>query len=274
MLCVGCLLVFGCLPSAFSQSPTDAKQKDDKIVVTQTSPNGTEDAKARELLNQMQTALGGNRRMQRQDYRLEGRTSSFFKNNPTGSTEYVMYHHPLAGSTFEDRVELTKKRDIVQIWTPTEGYEVTYKGRKNLPAEDRDLYFQRQRYSLDNLILNWVNDPKAIVIYNGRKLVARRQADTVTVVNAANESVTLDLEAETHLPIRRTFQVRNEKYKDFDEDSEEYSDWHSETGTPVPFATTRYFNGDMVSQRFVTRIEFEPVSVAMFSSTAPIGKHK
>lgn len=267
------LSTFGAAACAVAQTSSTPPPQDDKIVVTQTSPNGTEDAKARTLLNQMTAALGSDRRMQRQDYRLEGRTSSFFKNNPTGSTEYVLYHHPLAGTTFEDRIELTKKRDIVQIWTPTDGYEVTFKGRKDLPKEDRELYFQRQKYSLDSLVTTWVNDPKAIVVYSGRNLVSRRQADTVTIINASNESVTIDLEAETHLPIRRTFKARNEKYKDFDEDSEEYSDWHSETGTPVPFATTRYFNGDMVSQRFVTRIAFQPVDMSLFSAQAKIGKH-
>ncbi len=256
------------------QSPAAKPKADDRIVVTQTSPNGTEDAKARTLLTQMTAALGGDLRMQRQDYRLEGRTSTFFKNEPTGSTEYVLYHHPLAGSNFEDRIELTKKRDIVQIWTPAEGYEVTFKGRKDLPKEDREAYFRRQKYSLDSLVTTWVNDPQTIVIYGGHNLVARRQADTITIINAQNESLTVDLEVDTHLPIRRSFKARNDKYKDFDEDIEEYSDWHNEPGTPVPFATTRYFNGDMVSQRFVTKIEFRPVDPSFFSATAPIGKHK
>lgn len=259
-----------------AQTPANAGSapQDDKIVVTQPKDNGTGDAKARQLLQQMVRAVGGERRMQRQDYRLDGRTSTFFKNAPTGSTEYTLFHHPLAGSTFEDRIELTKKHDIVQIWTPAEGYEVTFKGRKDLPKEDRDAYFRRQQYSLDSLIATWVNDPNAIYIYGGQSLVARRQADAVTIINKNNESVTIDIETETHLPIRRSFKVRNPNYKDFDEDVEEYSDWHSESGTPVPYATTRYLNGDMVSERFVTRIDFRPVDVALFSASAPLGKHK
>ncbi len=260
--------------SAQNTAPARQPTPDDRIIVTQPKDTGTGDAKARQLLQQMVQAVGGNARMQRQDYRLDGRTSTFFKNAPTGSTEYTLFHHPLAGSTFEDRIELTKKHDLVQIWTPTEGYEVTFKGRKDLPREDRDAYFRRQQYSLDSLISTWVNDPNAIYLYGGRNLVARRQADTVTIINKNNESVTIDIEAETHLPIRRTFKVRNPNYKDFDEDVEEYSDWHSESGTPVPYATTRYLNGDMVSERFVTRIEFRPVDLALFSPNERLGKHK
>ncbi len=260
--------------SAQTSAPPRQPTPDDRIIVTQPKETGTGDAKARQLLQEMVHAMGGDGRMQRQDYRLDGRTSTFFKNAPTGSTEYTMFHHPLAGSTFEDRIELTKKHDIVQIWTPTEGYEVTFKGRKDLPKEDREAYFRRQQYSMDSLISAWVSDPNAIYIYGGRNLVARRQADTVTIINKNNESVTIDIEAETHLPIRRTFKVRNPNYKDFDEDVEEYSDWHSETGTPVPYATTRYLNGDMVSERFVTRIDFRPVDLALFSASERLGKHK
>ena len=255
-------------------APAPSQKQQEKITVTQpAAAAGTSDEAGRRVLQQMKDALGDQKRMQRQDYRMEGRTSSFFKNAPTGSSEFVLYHHPLAGSGFEDRIELTKKRDIVQVWTPTEGYELTFKGRKDLPREDRDAYFRRQQYNLDALVTTWVNDPNALVVYSGRNLVSRRQADTVTIINAQNESVTIDVESETHLPIRRTFKVRNPKYKDFDEDSEEYSDWHSESGTPVPYATTRYLNGDTVSQRFVTKIQFEPVDPALFTSQK-IGKHK
>lgn len=254
--------------------PDEKAKPEEKIVVTQTPTDAADDAKARAVLQQMVAAMGGDQRMQRRDYHLDGRTASFFKNEPTSSTEYTLFHHPLAGSTFEDRVELTKKRDIVQIWTPTDGYEVTFKGRKDLPKEDREAYFRRQQYSLDSVVTTWINDPKAILFYEGRKLVSRRQADAVTIVNAQDETLHIDIEAESHLPIRRSFKTRNEKYKDFDEDVEEYSDWHTEAGVPVPYATTRYFNGDMVSERFVTRIDFAPVNLALFSPTAPLGKHK
>ena len=276
---VGALVVTGVLTGVAASAqvkdaPASSQKHEEKIVVTQPAANaGTSDEAGRHVLEQMKQALGDQKRMQRQDYRMEGRTSTFFKNNPTGSNDFTLYHHPLAGSTFEDRIELTKKRDIVQVWTPTEGYELTFKGRKDLPKEDRDAYFRRQQYNLDALVTTWVNDPNALIVYSGHNLVSRRQADTVTIINAQNESVTIDVESETHLPIRRTFKVRNPKYKDFDEDSEEYSDWHTEAGTPVPYATTRYVNGDMVGERFVTKVQFEPVDPALFDSNK-IGKHK
>jgi len=67
------------------------------------------------------------------------------------------------------------------------------------------------------------------------------------VIDSTNDSVTLELDANTHLPLRRTFEWRNATYKDRDEDVEEYSDYHDVQGLPTPYTVTRYHNGDMVS---------------------------
>ena len=38
-----------------------------------------------------------------------------------------------------------KKIDVVQIWKNGHGYEVTYKGQTDLPKEQVDDYYRRQR---------------------------------------------------------------------------------------------------------------------------------
>ena len=83
-------------------APAPSQKPEEKITVTQpAAATGTSDEAGRRVLAQMKEALGDQKRMQRQDYRMEGRTSTFFKNNPTGSNDFTLYHHPLAGSTFE-----------------------------------------------------------------------------------------------------------------------------------------------------------------------------
>ncbi|HEY9137364.1 MAG TPA: hypothetical protein VIM67_03765 [Terriglobus sp.] len=250
-------------------------KKEEQIIVTQPKPGEEIDqAKARAALNTMYTALGGQKWLNRGDYVLKGHTSSFYKNEPTGVGEYIQFHRALPNNQWEDRIELTKKRDIVQIWTPTEGVEVTYRGRKPLPKEDQDAYFRRIHYSIDSIANTWLTDPKTLLVYGGHKVVARREVDEVTLIDKNNDSVTVDIELSNHYPLRRVFQFRNEKYKDFDEDVEEYSDWHEIDGIPTPFVTTRYFNGDMVAQRFVEEIHYKPVDPALFAPNAPVGKHK
>ena len=64
-------------------------------------------------------------------------------------------------------------------------------------------------------------------------------------------------DASTHLPLRRTFEWRNATFKDKDEDAEEYDDYHTIQGLPTPFTLTRYHNGDMASQTFFTKVEYD-----------------
>jgi hypothetical protein len=85
-------------------------------------------------------------------------------------------------------------------------------------------------------------------------MVERRMADKITVLSANNDAVTIELDATTHLPLRRTFRWRNEQFKDYDEDAETYDDYHAVDGLPTAYTLTRYRNGDMVNQRFYTKV--------------------
>lgn len=271
------VLLSGCavLLSAHAQGTPEPPKREEKIVVTQPAPgDGVDEAKARAALNAMYTALGGERWLRRGDYILKGHTSSFYKNAPSGVGDFLQFHHVLPDGTFVDRIELGKKRDVVQLWTATEGVEITYKGRKALPAKDQEDYFRRTHYSLDAIANTWLKQPNLLLIYGGTGVVARREVEKVTLVDKDNNSVEVDMELSTHLPQRRIFKFRNDTYKDFDEDLEEYSDFHDISGIPVPYVTTRYFNNDMVAQRFVESLEFKPVDPALFEPGAPLGKHK
>jgi hypothetical protein len=96
-----------------------------------------------------------------------------------------------------------------------------------------------------------------MVLYDGTSMVERRMTDQVTILSANNDAVTIDLDATTHLPRRRTFQWRDATYHDLDEDVEEYDDYHTFQGLPTALTITRYHNGDMTNQRFLTNVEYD-----------------
>ena len=50
----------------------------------------------------------------------------------------------------------------------------------------------------------WLKDPKTVLIYDGQNLVERHLADQTTLINAENDSITIQTDAETHLPLRRS----------------------------------------------------------------------
>ncbi len=229
------------------------------------SASGSEEQQGKKLIDQMIEALGGQAWLDRKDMQYSGRTAAFFRGAPNGTViDFNGWRRFPDGSqqgaerigflTDKSMILPGKKIDVVQIWKDNNGYEVTYKGRTTLPKDQVADYYRRQSHSVESIVQDWIKAPGVMILSEGRTMVERRIADKVTILSANNDAITLELDASTHLPIRRTFRWRNETFNDFDEESETYSDYHDVQGIPTAYTTTRYRNGDMVSQRFLTRI--------------------
>ena len=228
----------------------------------------TPEQRGHKLLDEMVEALGGDAWLRRHNLREYGRIARFFRGAPTGIVIDFNAIHQFPGDnrpeaerigflTDKSMILPGKKIDVVQIWTGDGGYEITYKGKNSLPHEQIEDYYRRRDHSIEDVVRTWLKAPNVVVISEGNTMVERRLAEKVTVLSDNNDAVTIDLDATTHLPLRRTFKWRNETFKDFDEDAEEYDDYPTIQGLPTAFTLPRYHNGDMNSQTFFTKFEYD-----------------
>lgn len=213
-------------------------------------------AKARALLDAMVQALGGERWLDQQNAYTYGRIAAFYQGKPTGATvEYWSWHTPTA-----DRIDLSEgkkdKHNWTQLFVGKACWEYTFRGRNPIPKEQCDEANRRREFSLDQAIRVWMKDPNTILLYEGQSLSERHLADQISLLNANNDSITLKLDAQTHLPLSRAFYWRDPVYHDKNEDVEEYDDYHTIDGLATPFAITRIHNGDMTQQRFVFKAAY------------------
>ena len=235
----------------------------------------TPEERGRVLLDQMVAALGGPQWLNRTTMYQEGQTASFFRGAPTGSVVpfWSFRRFPASGQPDVERIEYTKKREVVHIWTKDAGYEVTYKGKTSLPKPQVEDGLRRRAHSIEEVVHTWMKQPGVMVVAEGTTMVERRMADKVTVLSANNDAVTIELDVTTHLPLRRTFEWRNETFKDHDEDREEYEDYHTIDGLPTALNITRYRNGDMAAQLFLKKVEYnKPIAPEMFDPNRPVKK--
>ncbi len=203
---------------------------------------------ARAKLQAMLAALGGPRWLSLQNTYTNGRVSGFYQGKPTGEiTDYYSWRTP----TGEQRAEYGKKHDDVVIFSGNKCWEATYQGKKPLPQDVCSDYWRSNSYSIDVALRVWMNDPRTIFIDDGQTLSERYLTDQVTLINASNDSMTIQIDAETHLPRSRTFQYRDPVYHDLDTEREEYDNYHLIDGFPTPFSITRFHNGDITSQRYL-----------------------
>jgi len=251
---------------------------------------GTSDQRARALLDEMVTALGGPLWLNRTTMVADGRGTSFFRGEPNPYiSEYheaVRYAQPKATPPvpFAERVGFLtdrsmilpgKKIDVVQITVDRKGYEVTYKGKIEPPQNLVDESNRRRDHSLDAIVRDWINAPGIMITYDGQKLVDRRLVDEISLLTAQNDGVTLDLDAATHLPTRRTFRYRNEQFHDFDEESMTFDDYHTIQGIATAMTITGYHNGDMNSQNFLSKIAYnQSLDPDLFNPDAVAAKLK
>ena len=235
------------------------------VTRSQTSDeSGDKNAKqARAALDAMVSAMGGEAWLNMKNMMRQGHVAGFDHGQPgEGTTDYWEYH----AWPDQDRIDITKHRDVLQFYLGRQGWEVTYRGKKALPQEQVDDWLRRRDHSIETVVKTWLNDPKTIFVYEGQRLAERHLADQVTLISAQNESVTILMDTQTHLPLRRTFEWRDPVFKDKNLDAEEYDDYHTFDGIPTAFTITRFKNQDIVRQYFIVHVTYNQQLPADFWS--------
>jgi hypothetical protein len=228
--------------------------------------------KARALLDQAIQALGGQAWLNVREMQQEGRTYSFHHGQPTSNGvlfwRFVEYPD-------KERIELTKQRDVAVVYTGDKAYEITYKGPHPVEKQDLEDYQRRRKFSLDTILRSWINDPTIALFYDGNALAGNLPAQQVTLINAKNEAVSLCFDIETHLPIKKSYTWRDpvDKYRNVEE--EIFDNYRLVQGVMTPYGFTRYFNGDMQTERFVNSIQFnQELNPAMFDPNSGYDPNK
>ena len=208
---------------------------------------------AHDVLDVMVQALGGQAWLDIKNRTEHGHVAGFFHGQPdVGTTEIIEFH----AWPDKDRIDVTKKRDYLQYFLERQGWEVTYRGKKAIPAEQLDDYLRRRDHSIETAVKIWLKDPKTILVYEGQHLAERHLADQVTLISPENEAITILVDVQTHLPLRRSFQWRDPLYHDKNTDYEEYDDYHIMGGFMTPLRISRGKNDEMVRQFYVDWVKY------------------
>ncbi|MGA9391399.1 MAG: hypothetical protein WBV69_13230 [Candidatus Sulfotelmatobacter sp.] len=217
---------------------------------------------ARELLDQAIQALGGQAYLNIHDMQEQGRVYSFYHGRPTSNGvffwRFVEYPD-------KERIELTPQRDVAYVYLADKGYEITYKGSRSIEKKDLDDYIRRHKFSLETILRAWINDPGVALFYDGDALAGSLAAKRVTLINSKDESVSVYFDIDTHLPIKKTYSWRDPVDKEKNLEEETWNGYRLVQGVMTPFGFTRYFNGDMQTERFITSASYnQNLNQAMF----------
>jgi len=244
---------------AFAQAGTSSAPS------AQPTPTEQESAaKAKALIDQAIQALGGQAYLHIQDISQAGRSYGFHlgESEGVGVQFWRFYKYP-----DKDRVELTKKRDVVYIYNRDQGFEVTYKGTRSDDPKTVSDYARRRQYALDWVLREWLKQPGIAYFYEGSTVAAQKDAQRVTIMTAQNQALTLYIDSKTHLPVKKSYSWRDPTDQQRNIEDEVYDNYRLVQGIMTPFDVTRFYNGDMSSQRFLTSVAYNKgLSDSMFTA--------
>ena len=265
------ILIFATLVVAQAPSTNDPAEPADSTPA-QTSQGVAIDQenarKAKAVLDQMVQALGGPAYLGIQDISQQGRTYSFYHGqaNSVGTLFWRFYKYP-----DRERIELTKQRDVAFVYNGDKGYEITFKGTALEDEKTLTEYIRRRQHSLDWVIRKWLNEPGIALFYEG-STVAEEQ---VTILNAKNDSVTLFIGTDNHLPVKKSYSWRDPADKLRSTEDEVYDGYRNVQGIMTPFSVTRFLNGDMSNQRFLNSVTYNTgVNDSLFNSSITYDPNK
>ena len=221
---------------------------------------------ARVVLDQMIAALGGNAYLNVQDMEQKGRIYSFDHNGDAtgGGAPFVRYWK----WPDKDRVEMWRQRNWVLVYNGNDANETTYHGTHRMDAKDLKAYLERRSYSLDTVIREWLKQPGVALYYDGRTMSENKSADQVSLIMPDRRGITVYIDANSHLPLRKTYTTRDPETGERVEEVESYDNYRAIQGVQTPTTITRYKNNIMTAQRFISTITYNTgVSDSKFDLT-------
>ncbi|MEO8725539.1 MAG: hypothetical protein ABI383_05395 [Acidobacteriaceae bacterium] len=238
------------------------------------APQGQEDPGsklARSVMDRTIQALGGEAYMNIHDVYQQGQSGGYTRQGATDGTVpfWRWFEFP-----DKERAELLKTHEWVIVYNGDKAWDITYHGTKPLAADDLKQYLDRRSHSVDAVLRGWVRDPRTIYFSNGELFAAAKQCYSVTLINGSNQSVTLLLDKQTYLPVKKSWSERDQFKEKFTEE-EIFDQYRDVQGFQTAFVTSRLRDGHMTGQRYLSRVVYNfrvppEIFTTEFKKSAPI----
>jgi len=228
--------------------------------------NSPSNAKARQIVQEAVTAMGGAAFLGEKYRSGHGRIYTFDSMGGLASPGTVFWNF----NRFPDaeRVELTKKRDVVYIYNGDKGWEVTFRGPQPLPAQALRRFRESRDHSMDVVLRRWAQNPQTLMIYRGVNMVDQQQVDSVDFSNTNGETVTIDFDLNSHLPMRVHWRQDDPQTGGYYEKSITYGNYQMIDGINTPLIVQNFEGSQRVQQVYYEGMSYAPVSDNLFEPPA------
>lgn len=228
----------------------------------------TIEQKGKRLIDECVAALGGTAFQTVQNRVESGRAYSFYNDQLSGLAVAKIYTENLAkapakGFAVRERQVFGKDQEQAVLFNEKgEGFEITFRGAKPIPAERLKRYEDSTLRNIFYILRHRLNEPGMIIESRGTDVLVNIPVEIVDITDSDNRVVTIYLHYSTKLPVRQVFYRRDEAKVRHEEVTwfEKYRDVGG--GVKWPFVLRRERDGEKVFELFADGVKvnqtFEP----------------
>jgi|SRR5579871_4448756 len=218
-----------------------------------------DEKRGKELINQAVKALGGEKFLTMEDRIETGRAYSFYRDQISGlslAKIYTRYITVAPGKSGEElgvreREAFGKAEDVAVLFTETGGWEITWRGAKDLEKDRVERYRQTTLRDVLYILRQRLNEPGMIFEYTGSDVFDNQPVDMVDITDSKNHAIKVFLHQSSHLPVRQEYSHVNPQDHQQDKEVTLYSLYRDVgSGIQWPMQIKRERNGEKVYQIF------------------------
>lgn len=222
--------------------------------------------RGRKVIDDAVAALGGDNFLKMEDRVETGRAYSYYRDEISGLSQakiYTRYITVAAGKTGEllgirERQAFDKNEDVAVIFNENGGWEITWRGAKELPKDRIERYRETTMRNIFYILRQRLNEPGMTFESRGADVFENQPVDIVDVIDAQNRQLTVYFHQSTHLPLRQVYTRMNPETKEQDQEVTLYSRYRdSGHGVQWPHQIRRERNGEKVYEIFAESVEVD-----------------
>jgi outer membrane lipoprotein-sorting protein len=226
-------------------------------------------AKAKQILQQLIGAMGGQRYLQQKTSECEGRYAQFGHN---GETSGYMLTKIFWSYPDKFRIEYGKKGNIVDAFAGEQGWTLTRDGASEQNAVVVSDFQDSLLKNVNNLLRTRINEKGMLLRYGGNSVADLHVVDWVEITDMQERTYRLAVDSSTHLLVRSVVKTVDNETRERREDLTLYSNYQLKDGVQMPMQVSRERDGRRLSQFFYDSCQVNPDLPADFFSKASLQK--
>ena len=230
-------------------------------------------AKAKEVLQQVIAALGGQAYLNVRDTQCNGRAAQFgTAGTLTGFTlfrdlwllpdknrvEYLSKgEHTIAGFLMgSDELLITHGGSIITIYSSDGGWTLDKSGVADEPEDVIKNFNDQLKSGMNTMLRKRMNEPGVEVQYGGTDLIDLKEAEWIVFTDSEHREMRLGIDKFTHLPLRWVVTTRDPETRVNTVVSTSYTQYMALDGVKTPLSIEMSRDDRKMTQTFLTECKY------------------